>query len=101
MKSGRPEGDSARRPGALASSSSHQPRKSWASSALPVLFVRRERWMLTWPGRLLMLAVVTSIALVGARNLCAFLAITSPVGGEFLVVEGWMPTYAYREAVTE
>jgi hypothetical protein len=41
-----------------------------------------------------MLAGIAIIAVLGARNLRAFLAITNPIGGEFLVVEGWMPTYA-------
>jgi hypothetical protein len=63
--------------------------------------VRRERWTLTWTGRLLTLAVVAALVVIVARGLCGFLAITSPVGGRFLVVEGWMPTYAYREAVAQ
>jgi uncharacterized SAM-binding protein YcdF (DUF218 family) len=60
--------------------------------------VRRERWTLTWTGRLLVLATVTALALVLGRGLCAFLAVNSPVGGQYLVVEGWMPSFAYREA---
>jgi uncharacterized SAM-binding protein YcdF (DUF218 family) len=71
------------------------------SAALAAFFVRRERWTLTWTGRLLTLAGVAMLTVNLARGLCGFLAITSPVGGQFLVVEGWMPTYAYREAVAE
>jgi uncharacterized SAM-binding protein YcdF (DUF218 family) len=62
------------------------------------LFVRRERWGFTWTGTLLALTVVAVLAITSARGLCGFLAINSPVGGQFLVVEGWMPVYAYREA---
>jgi len=43
---------------------------------------------------------LATLTVILARGLCGFLAITSPVGGEFLVVEGWMPGYAYREAAT-
>jgi hypothetical protein len=68
---------------------------------LRALLVRRERWTLTWLGRFLVLALVVVLTVVVGRNLCAFLAITSPVGGQYLVVEGWMPTYAYREAVAQ
>ena len=77
------------------------PRKSWVSGALPTLFVRRERWTLTWIGRLLTLLVVAAVTVTLARGLCGFLAVTSPVGGQFLIVEGWMPTYAYREAAAQ
>jgi uncharacterized SAM-binding protein YcdF (DUF218 family) len=71
------------------------------SAALAALLVRRERWTLTWAGRLLTLTVVAMLTVILARGLCGFLAITSPVGGQFLVVEGWMPGYAYREAAAQ
>ena len=64
-------------------------------------FVRRERWTLTWAGMLLMLATVTILVAAGLRDLYSFLAISSPIHGQFLVVEGWMPSYAYRETVAE
>jgi hypothetical protein len=35
---------------------------------------------------------------VGARHLNSFLAIDRPVGASVMVVEGWLPRYAYREA---
>jgi uncharacterized SAM-binding protein YcdF (DUF218 family) len=70
-------------------------------AALAALFVRRERWTLTWTGRLLTLAVLVAVTVMLGRGLCGFLAITSPVGGQFLVVEGWMPAYAYREAAAQ
>jgi uncharacterized SAM-binding protein YcdF (DUF218 family) len=66
-----------------------------------LLLVRRERWALTWTGRLLALIVVATLAVIAARGLCGFLAITSPVGGKFLVVEGWLRPYAYREAAAQ
>ena len=59
-------------------------------AARAVLFVRRERWSLTWTGRLLILASLAAVVVIMGRALCGFLAITSPVGGQVLVVEGWM-----------
>lgn len=72
--------------------------KSWTSAVGHALFVRRQRWTLTWTGRLLVLASVAALAVILARGLYTFLAITEPTDGQFLVVEGWMSTYAYREA---
>jgi hypothetical protein len=68
---------------------------------LRALVVRRERWTFTWTGRLPTLTILGVLTVILARGLCGFLEITSPVGGQFLVVEGWMPTYAYREAATQ
>ena len=66
--------------------------KSRISAALAAFFVRREHWTPTWTGRLLTPAVVAMLTVILARGLRGFLAITSR--GQFLVVEGWMPTYA-------
>lgn len=76
-------------------------RECSQSAILAALIVRRERWVLTWKGRLLVLAVVAPLTVILGRGAGAFLAITSPVGGQFLIVEGWMPTYAYREAAAQ
>lgn len=65
------------------------------------LFVRRQRWGLTWGGRLLVLGMVAVVGVIAGRNLCSFLSVSNPVAGQFLVVEGWMPIYAYREAASE
>lgn len=47
---------------------------------------------------MLALLVLIAAAVVTIRNLHEFLAVTSPVGSSYLVVEGWMPVSAYREA---
>lgn len=52
-------------------------------------------------GKLLTLAVVALLALIVGKGVCGFLSVNSPVGGEFLVVEAWMPADAYREAVNQ
>ena len=101
METGLPKNDSADGPGSLTSSPPSPPRQSWRSAAVAALFVRRERWTLTWTGRLLILTSVAALTAILARGLCAFLAITSPAGGQFLVVEGWLPAYAYREAAAQ
>jgi uncharacterized SAM-binding protein YcdF (DUF218 family) len=65
------------------------------------LVARRERWTLTWTGRLLALAVAVAATIIVGRSLYAFLAVNAPVYGQVLVVEGWLPAYAYREAATQ
>ena len=62
------------------------------------LVQRRERWTLTWPGRALVATLVAMIIVLSTRELNNFLSVNSPVGGDYLVVEGWMPAYAYRAA---
>jgi hypothetical protein len=62
---------------------------------------KRERWALTWVGWLLALGLIAVAAVTIARGLGNFLAVSQPVGGQFLVVEAWMPAYAYREAAKE
>lgn len=56
----------------------------------PVLF-RRCQWVLpTLSGWLVILAVLGLVCVFGARNAAAFLAIDEPVGGDYLVIEGWL-----------
>lgn len=59
---------------------------------------RREVWQLTWRARLLLLAVIVAIGIALARSIGGFLAVNEPVNGQYLVVEGWMPAFAYRRA---
>ena len=96
-----PENDPAGGPGTSAPSPRSPGRRSWEFAALPKLFARRERWTLTWTGRLLTLAVVAAVTITVGRGLYGFLAITVPVNGQFLVVESWMPAYAYRETAAQ
>src|SRR5690349_19967929 len=70
-----------------------------ASWWLRAVIVRRERWTLTVTDQLLALSVVIAITPVGGRHLCRFLAVSDPVNGQLLVVERWIPAYAYRAAV--
>jgi uncharacterized SAM-binding protein YcdF (DUF218 family) len=71
------------------------PRAFWG------LFDRKERWALSWRGRLI---VASALLLVGAlvlKGVYPFLAITHRVNANILVVEGWIPEFAIRAAVTE
>ena len=77
------------------------PRKARKSALLTALFVRRQRWSLTWTGRLLLWAFVVALCVILVRGLYTFLAITRPVGGQFLVVEGWVPASALREVAAQ
>src|SRR6201982_18906 len=69
--------------------------------ALWGLFDRKERWSLSWRGRLI---VASALLLVGAlvlEGVYPFLAITHRVNANVLVVEGWIHEYAIRAAVKE
>ena len=59
---------------------------------------RREVWQLTWRARLLLLAVLAAVGAWLVRGVGGFLAVSEPVRGRYLVVEGWMPAFAYQYA---
>ena len=65
------------------------------------LLVRREQWALSRIGR-----VVILFSLLGAVVLlhwvaCPFLAVTHPLRGEVLVLEGWLPMHSLARAAIE
>ncbi len=55
----------------------------------------------TWRGWGLLLFFTALVILGAGRQLCAFLTVNEPVAGGVLVVEGWVPPYAARQAVEE
>ena len=65
------------------------------------MFDRKERWSLSWRGRLILAFVVVLISVLGFRSLYPFLAITHRANANILVVEGWIHEYAIRAAVKE
>jgi hypothetical protein len=65
------------------------------------ILVRRERWSLSLGGRLLVLALIAASVLFFGSKAHQFLALTSPVPAEVLIIEGWIPDYALDEAVVE
>ena len=65
------------------------------------LFDRRERWLLSWRGRLI---VASALLLVGAlvlKGAYPFLAITHRVDANILVIEGWVYPFAIQVGVDE
>ena len=62
------------------------------------LWRRREVWLPTIWGWLVLLVVAGAVVFVIGRNLHGFLAPTAPVGARTLVVEGWMGREQHHEA---
>jgi uncharacterized SAM-binding protein YcdF (DUF218 family) len=65
------------------------------------LFDRKERWSLSWRGRLILAFALVLISALVFKSVYPFLAITHRVNANILVVEGWMHDYAIRAAVKE
>ena len=55
------------------------------------ILVRKERWGLSWPGKLVLILALCLGALGLVKGAYPFLAITRPASTETLVVEGWLP----------
>ena len=65
------------------------------------LLRRREVFWPTWRGWLVLLLLLFGLFLFGMREIHPFLAVTSPVNGGILVIEGWCSDYALETAVRE
>ena len=63
------------------------------------LLRRREMVVPSLRGLLLLGLLMAAAVWLFLRNVQPFLAVNRPVGGEVLVVEGWIPDYAMREAL--
>src|SRR5207244_8184229 len=61
----------------------------------------KERWGLSWHGRLFVTAVVLLAIYAVVLNVLPFLAVTHRVNAKILVVEGWMDEYAIRAGAEE
>ena len=68
--------------------------------ALGGVFVRRECWTLSLTAKIIILAICISVTWAGIRFVQPFLAVTKPVQGQLLVVEGWIPRYGLQQAVS-
>jgi hypothetical protein len=73
----------------------HPPQKLWG------IFIRKERWGLSWRGRTIAGLFGVSVPVVMLLNLQPFLAETHRVNTDILIVEGWIHEYAIRAAVEE
>lgn len=65
------------------------------------LLYRREKWTLTLHGWALIFLCVINFMLFTVNNIQPFLAVNAPIKADILVVEGWLPDYAIKKAVTE
>ncbi|NIR30263.1 MAG: hypothetical protein GWN84_13320 [Gammaproteobacteria bacterium] len=68
---------------------------------VPPLIRRRNLWLPTWFGWLLLALTLIATAVILGRNLYRFLSPNEPVRAEVLVVEGWMPESALEEALNK
>lgn len=65
------------------------------------LIVRQEIWILTIQGWIVTILLITSLLIFALNNVQPFLAVTSPIDADILVVEGWIPDYALEQALIE
>ena len=63
---------------------------------MPTLFRRRQIWLPTWQGALLLVVVFATASLIALRHLASYLAAHDPItardgrGASTLIVEGWL-----------
>jgi hypothetical protein len=62
------------------------------------LLKRKETWVLSWRGRLLLLVSAIAALLFIARHVHPFLTTSHPNYGEILIVEGWLPDSVLKQA---
>jgi hypothetical protein len=62
------------------------------------LVKRKEVWLPTWRGWLLLLGTATAAGILAVVTPVPFLAPVQPLSRGVLVVEGWIPDYALEEA---
>jgi uncharacterized SAM-binding protein YcdF (DUF218 family) len=65
------------------------------------LVCRKERWSLSWRGRLILAFALLVAGALLVKGVYPFLAITHRVDADVLVVEGWVHEYAIRAAIKE
>jgi uncharacterized SAM-binding protein YcdF (DUF218 family) len=65
------------------------------------VFDRKERWSLSWRGRLIVASAVLLVGALVLKGVYPFLARTHRVNANILVVEGWIHEYGIRAAVKE
>jgi uncharacterized SAM-binding protein YcdF (DUF218 family) len=60
---------------------------------------KKEKWTLTWRGRLLFLLLLVLLVVLYMKTIVTFLSPYEPAEARILVVEGYMPDYALEEAM--
>jgi hypothetical protein len=69
--------------------------------ALFGLLKRKEKWVLSWRGRLVVGAAVLVLGLAFISWIHPFLAVTERVDTPYLVIEGWIPNYGLEASMAE
>ena len=62
---------------------------------------KRERYGLTWLGRIVFLFAAILSVIICFHFIHPFLALNSPVNGDIMVVEGWLPDYVLQEPIRD
>ena len=65
------------------------------------IFIRKNRWGLSWRGRLILVCILLLTSSMLLKSVYPFLAVTHRVNSNVLVVEGWVHEYAIQAAVDE
>lgn len=65
------------------------------------LIHRHQKWTLTAQGWGVLLLCAATLIIFTITHIHPFLAVNSPLKADFLVVEGWVPDYALKQAITE
>ena len=65
------------------------------------LIRKKEKNSFTFLGKLLLLTIIILFIYLGIKNIYPFLSITDTVKTDVLVVEGWLPDFALKQAVEE
>jgi hypothetical protein len=65
------------------------------------MFRRRQCWVPTWKGWLVVLLSGALAAVISLRTVHGFLAVSAPLDSSILVVEGWMPDSGAAQVVAE
>jgi len=60
---------------------------------------KRERWGLTWPGRILTLVILMSGVFILSRTAVPFLSHQNTIQSKVLIIEGYIEDYAYPEII--
>lgn len=65
------------------------------------LIQRQEKWTFTAQGWGVVITFAATLIIFTITHIHPFLAVTSPIKADILVVEGWLPDYALKQALTE
>lgn len=79
------------------------PTKSYQNKKIPRirLVSRQAKWTLTAQGWGVTLLCASTLIIFTITHIHPFLAVTSPLTANVLVVEGWLPDYAIEDALAE